>query len=769
MDDRYRDTAYRDGFERLLSDMDTAPSWRQVSTQRVSPTPTPAGSRVRNRGLLVAVAAFVVTIVAVGAVVFAGGGAPAPVAASTVEYVKIAWSQDVERRCVDMEIVDTGGFDRATIEIWGPNIEGLVRVDITAPDGSTDRFIGEHTPADPSESRIWHMFAGPGAERDIDYAFRSTECADETAAGTESYGMGHPPFANAWTTFAVYHALPTSNAVGGPLDYVADLADGVFDDGRSDEWRGAPVTVFMATNIDHDPGIGSIKTEVELWIDVAAGRYERVAQYHNLERVGAWSRIIEVTERGAVPENSVSFSIEGMTLTTPRSRVVIVTDDPADTTTTTPSPEAPFEDLRVSNAATVWINQLGLVQDDPREWRIRLGMICDVGYNPTPSDTPMLDLASAFIDVDTELSVREDGSLPSPEEAAESLWMIVADPRSCPERFTEPAMDLGEVDVAALETAEEALGRLIGVRNSAAIAADTRLQDMIIEMNEVIRLSDEISDAEARRRQAIINSARQNREAELGAVAALQELVHQLGVRYRELLGDTEIAPPVITLGGARTMYTQTGAVSLAGWVDQPVVVTIDGNAVRVYADGSGTSSFPADLDLAPGTHTITITATNDAGKSSTAEITVIVDPNLEVTFGFISGISQESDGTWTLVFDRAEFLDGEEARVAAIADGEIPEGGDLPNNFYIRNLDAKTSRISLGSDAIVTLQAYWSGYGSGIIEVAVDLSILATLLADPESAVDQLDWHWLGGSPSMAWLTLDDGVVLQIAEQYIP
>ena len=148
------DDHFRDGFEQLLSDMDEAPSWKQVLTQSVALSPAPP----QRRGLLVAAAAFVVTIIAVGAVILASGGASSPVAADTVDYVKLAWSQDVELRCVDMEIVDNGGFDRATIEIWGPNADGLIRVDATAPDGTVERIIVDPAPFGSFPNRVWSNF-----------------------------------------------------------------------------------------------------------------------------------------------------------------------------------------------------------------------------------------------------------------------------------------------------------------------------------------------------------------------------------------------------------------------------------------------------------------------------------------------------------------------------------------------------------------------------------------------------------------------------------
>ena len=52
-----------------------------------------------------------------------------------------------------------------------------------------------------------------------------------------------------------------------------------------------------------------------------------------------------------------------------------------------------------------------------------------------------------------------------------------------------------------------------------------------------------------------------------------------------------------------------------------------------------------------------------------------------------------------TLVFDPAEMLTGDEAVAAAREDGIIGADEDLPNDFYIRNLDKTDERqLTVGS-----------------------------------------------------------------------
>lgn len=44
-----------------------------------------------------------------------------------------------------------------------------------------------------------------------------------------------------------------------------------------------------------------------------------------------------------------------------------------------------------------------------------------------------------------------------------------------------------------------------------------------------------------------------------------------------------------------------------------------------------------------------------------------------------------------------------------------------------------------------------------------------AELLADPDMAEEQLGWFWCGAGLAPYWLTLQDGVTVQVIEQYLP
>ena len=76
--------------------------------------------------------------------------------------------------------------------------------------------------------------------------------------------------------------------------------------------------------------------------------------------------------------------------------------------------------------------------------------------------------------------------------------------------------------------------------------------------------------------------------------------------------------------------------------------------------------------------------------------------PDGEV-FALITVGSDES-GETTLGVDVAEMLTGDEAREAAVEDGLISEGEDLPNDFYIDNDDVTYELLHFSDDPTITV-----------------------------------------------------------------
>ena len=223
----------------------------------------------------------------------------------------------------------------------------------------------------------------------------------------------------------------------------------------------------------------------------------------------------------------------------------------------------------------------------------------------------------------------------------------------------------------------------------------------------------------------------------------------------------------MIRLSGASTVYSPDGAIVVQGWVDRPAQVTVGHVDADVRDNPVGeVASFEAELTLEAGNHPITITVTDMTGAQNTVVLSVIVDPALERRIAYLQDVDLIER---TLVVDEVEFLTGNEATSAAIEDGFISADEELPDGFYMRNQDPEVRTLTLGDPGVVTLQACFPDPWPCVTEQAVDIDTWAELLAAPESAADRLGWSWYGDGQLPYWFTLQDGVVVEIQEQYLP
>lgn len=121
--------------------------------------------------------------------------------------------------------------------------------------------------------------------------------------------------------------------------------------------------------------------------------------------------------------------------------------------------------------------------------------------------------------------------------------------------------------------------------------------------------------------------------------------------------------------------------------------------------------------------------------------------------------ISAAYVGPPELVFDPMEFLVGDEAERAARADG-VPE--DDIRDFYIRNPEEGTVSLGVASDVVVTRV---DCSGGGCVEGRAGDYDAFTLSFDPERRGDD----GYRGADGWYWLTIKDGIVVSIDEQYVP
>lgn len=128
---------------------------------------------------------------------------------------------------------------------------------------------------------------------------------------------------------------------------------------------------------------------------------------------------------------------------------------------------------------------------------------------------------------------------------------------------------------------------------------------------------------------------------------------------------------------------------------------------------------------------------------------------------GFIDRV-WEAGGTRYLSIDYAEMLTGEEARRAAVEAGDLPPGEDLPNDYYIRNVNPKKREFRVSLSVAITTSTRWAPHdGMGVSCTWEDfLSFWGPgPLLDGESHLHAVPW----------WIVRDGDLVIRIDEQYLP
>ena len=136
------------------------------------------------------------------------------------------------------------------------------------------------------------------------------------------------------------------------------------------------------------------------------------------------------------------------------------------------------------------------------------------------------------------------------------------------------------------------------------------------------------------------------------------------------------------------------------------------------------------------------------------------LEPELEDGEHFVFVESVDAEGG-TLVLDLAYFLTGEAANEAAAERGfEVP----VPNDYFIVNDNPKLRTLALAPDLQLALLD-WNHCCDTFFDG--DLTTFATAINSGEQ-VTVGDEVYLGAL-SQYWLTVNDGVVVRIEEQYLP
>ncbi len=315
---------YRNAFQTLVDRAPAPPTWEEVSVA--------APRRIPTRGPLLAVATGVAVVAFIGAVAWLvptrGGLAPA---AAAVDHVQVRFTREVTAVCEGGTVSDSGGFDEATIDLYGPSADDRWRADVTFPDGSTQSFLYSGSPDRPD--RVWQR---PGPEPPLfGVLFRQVGCSYETPEGTTTWGLANPPFLTDRlpSQFLTTETRdPISGRRGDLVDYLTSVGASV----RPGTWQGTPVTVYKTVTAYVDVVGRPSHGWSEWWVDPAGGRVVRTVDVGVHEGLGSWRTELAASSFATESPPVGFFEPEGMTLVRDLSEATAVA--PAGPTTTSIPP-----------------------------------------------------------------------------------------------------------------------------------------------------------------------------------------------------------------------------------------------------------------------------------------------------------------------------------------------------------------------------------------------------------------------------------------------
>jgi len=128
--------------------------------------------------------------------------------------------------------------------------------------------------------------------------------------------------------------------------------------------------------------------------------------------------------------------------------------------------------------------------------------------------------------------------------------------------------------------------------------------------------------------------------------------------------------------------------------------------------------------------------------------------------FGYIRSVSTAGPAA-TLAFDEAQFLTGDAAQKAAEEDGVVAPAETVPNDYYIRNPEETSQTLRIADDAKITAKR------CPLCRHGRDGQLgpfLASFMKGRQTFADPYR-----GKYSLYWLTIRDGQVAAIDEQYVP
>lgn len=220
--------------------------------------------------------------------------------------------------------------------------------------------------------------------------------------------------------------------------------------------------------------------------------------------------------------------------------------------------------------------------------------------------------------------------------------------------------------------------------------------------------------------------------------------------------------------------FVVSSTLAVRGVATPDAVVRVGGAETRtsddpgqVYEiDGEKVSSFELPIVLADGENVIEVKADGEETSQATVVVTVTYLPDAAEEFAYFKQVSATE-----VVADYAQFLTGEEADEAAVEAGVIEAGDHVPNDYFIVNENPRLRTWPVAEEAFVILPTFETG---PVTDVPVPMDEWLAMFDEgepwPEKKVPADDRFFGPGAPwASYWLTVSDGVVVQIRQQFLP
>ncbi|MGH9233539.1 MAG: hypothetical protein ACRD0R_09420 [Acidimicrobiales bacterium] len=217
--------------------------------------------------------------------------------------------------------------------------------------------------------------------------------------------------------------------------------------------------------------------------------------------------------------------------------------------------------------------------------------------------------------------------------------------------------------------------------------------------------------------------------------------------------GSPGLAPPA-TRGHRRWPALVGGIVLVVLAVVLGIVLLDEDGDTSASRDDGATATEP-EIEPAPETTAVpgtteAVTPVPTSVPTPRTEAPVLVDGRHPV---FLTGLDV---GSRTVEFDLIQWLTGEAAREAYTADNP-DDPGYPPNDLYVVNDNPRLRVLPVADDVPVTVLEH------GYEPMGVTFEELPAFVADDVFPDDVWLWH------NPFWLTVRDGTIIDIEEQYTP